>query len=150
MRLTETDTPAAVSRPAEAAPRLAIILTGVFLVGVLVWRGNHTPRDGPHAVLDPGFMVDVNRADAATLQLLPGLGPSIAENVVKHRETAGPFRRAEELEQVRMIGPVLRERMTPWITLGPPADHGGVKPPAAMPLSPYLNPKSGDADASPR
>ena len=90
----------------------------VALVGVLAWRLAHLPSDQPHAERNPGFRVDVNRADADTLQLLPGLGPSIAANVVQYRETVGPFEPTDQLEEVKMIGPVLRARIEPWVTLG--------------------------------
>lgn len=79
------------------------------------------------------------------MQLLPGLGPSIAANVVKRRETAGPFRRIEELEEVRMIGTVLRTRLTPWVTLGDPTAVA-----LPDPLSPPANPKPGGEGGAPR
>lgn len=104
----------------KRAERLVVVLTVIALGGVMLWRVNHLPSDQPHTVRDPGFLVDVNQSDADTLQLLPGLGPSIAANVVTRRETDGPFRSKAQLEEVRMIGPVLRERIEPWVTLEPP------------------------------
>lgn len=98
------------------ASRLAWWMSALALGGVLLWRLTHLPHDQSHPPIDAGYRIDLNRADAATLQLLPGLGPSIAENVVHHRQTHGPFRAAAELENVRMIGPVLRERIEPWVT----------------------------------
>lgn len=109
--------------PKRATP-LATLLIAAALVGIMLWRVGHPPSPQPHAERNPGFRVDVNRSDADTLQLLPGLGPSIAENVVTRRETVGPFRSKAELQDVRMIGPVLRERIEPWVTLGPPQPPG--------------------------
>ncbi len=114
-----------------------MVLVAGALGLTLVWRWNHPPSVEPHAPRDPGFRVDVNRADTATLQLLPGLGPSIAENVVRRRETAGPFERVEDLQNVRMIGEVLQSRIAPWVTLGQP--EGAV---VALPLNPTLTPPS--------
>ncbi|MEM1028328.1 MAG: helix-hairpin-helix domain-containing protein [Planctomycetota bacterium] len=109
--------PTAPSEPRRAF-KLAGVLLLVALVGVLAWRLDHLPSDQPHAERNPGFLVDVNQADTETLQLLPGLGPSIAANVVQYRETVGPFETTDQLEQVKMIDPVLRARIEPWVTLG--------------------------------
>lgn len=122
------------------ASRLAMGLVAGALLVTLAWRLNHLPSVEPHPPRDPGFLVDVNRADADTLQLLPGLGPSIAQNVVTRRETAGPFERVEDLQDVRMIGEILQTRIAPWVTLGKPM--GAV---VALPLNPPLNPP-GDAE----
>ncbi|MEM7627754.1 MAG: helix-hairpin-helix domain-containing protein [Planctomycetota bacterium] len=92
----------------------------ITLVGVASGRFVAAPATNRDAgPLDSGYRIDVNRGDADTLQLLPGIGPSIAENVVAWRTEHGPFATPAELENVRMIGPVLRERITPWITFGP-------------------------------
>ena len=49
--------------------------------------------------------LDVNSADAAALENLPGLGPVLAARIVAYRKRFGPFANAEELIQVRGIGP---------------------------------------------
>ncbi|MBB6430897.1 ComEA family DNA-binding protein [Algisphaera agarilytica] len=96
---------------------LAIVLLFGMWGGVTGWRLFHLPSAGPHVARGPGFRIDINRADTATLQLLPGVGPSLAENVIEYRETVGPFQDAADLEQVQMIGPVLRQRIEPWVTV---------------------------------
>jgi competence protein ComEA len=48
--------------------------------------------------------VNLNRASRAELERLPGVGPSLAERIVEHRERHGPFRRAEHLMSVRGFG----------------------------------------------
>ena len=49
--------------------------------------------------------VDLNRASAAELDELPGIGPATAAAIVEHREQHGPFASVEDLEAVRGIGP---------------------------------------------
>ena len=49
--------------------------------------------------------VDPNRADAAALQRLPGVGAATAAAIIAARDTGGPFRTAEDLLRVRGIGP---------------------------------------------
>jgi competence protein ComEA len=55
-------------------------------------------------------LVDLNTADAAALDALPGIGPVLAERIVSHRED-GPFSTVDELADVAGIGPTLLERL---------------------------------------
>lgn len=58
-----------------------------------------------------GPVVDVNRADAAALATLPGVGPVLAARIIAHRDSAGPFRKPEDLLAVSGIGPSTLERV---------------------------------------
>ena len=51
-----------------------------------------------------GLPIDPNRADAATLESLPGVGPARARAILTARGRE-PFRRVEDLERVPGIGP---------------------------------------------
>jgi len=59
--------------------------------------------------------LDLNRADAADLDALPGIGPVLARRIVDFRREHGPFRRVEELRAVRGVGPRLLERIRPRV-----------------------------------
>jgi competence protein ComEA len=48
--------------------------------------------------------LDLNHANAAQLEELPGVGPATAAAIVAHRETNGPFRSVDDLLDVRGIG----------------------------------------------
>lgn len=47
-----------------------------------------------------GPMVDLNRADEAELESLPGVGPSTAKAIVSYRQKNGPFQCIEDLMKV--------------------------------------------------
>jgi competence protein ComEA len=50
-------------------------------------------------------LVNINTADAATLvRQLKGVGPTRAEEIVRHREAFGPFASTDELIEVKGIG----------------------------------------------
>jgi competence protein ComEA len=55
--------------------------------------------------------VNVNRADAADLESLPGIGPVLAERIVADRAANGPFAGLGDLERVPGIGPALVARL---------------------------------------
>jgi competence protein ComEA len=55
--------------------------------------------------------VDLNRADAATLETLPGIGPALAAAIVESRERDGPFSTIDDLTRVSGIGPATVARL---------------------------------------
>jgi competence protein ComEA len=61
--------------------------------------------------LAPEERLDPNRATAAQLDRLPGIGPATARAIVTSREEAGPFAAAEELTRVRGLGPAALARI---------------------------------------
>ncbi len=67
---------------------------------------------------DGGELVNINSADVAALDTLPGIGPSTAEKIVEYRETNGPFATIDEITSVSGIGPAKFEQIQPFITVG--------------------------------
>jgi len=49
-------------------------------------------------------LIDLNTADRETLDLLPGIGPAMAERIVNDREANGPFESVDDLVRVHGIG----------------------------------------------
>ncbi len=97
--------------------------------GVRVWvprKGAAEPPSGPTAsgsivttpTVAPSFQVDINQADVTELDMLPGIGPALAQRIVEYRREHGPFQRVEDLLQVRGIGPAKLEQLRPYITVG--------------------------------
>ena len=62
-------------------------------------------------------LVNINTADAAALQQLPGVGPKTAERIVEHRAAHGPFRSVADLANIRGIGPRTVEQLRPLVTV---------------------------------
>lgn len=60
--------------------------------------------DAPVAELMPGERVNINTADSARLQLLPGVGEATADSIIAYREEHGGFRKAEDIMNVSGIG----------------------------------------------
>jgi competence ComEA-like helix-hairpin-helix protein len=67
------------------------------------------------ARLSAARRVDVNTADAAELERLPGVGPQLARLIVAEREARGRFRSAAELSRVPGIGPKTAARLGEYV-----------------------------------
>ncbi|MBT0994726.1 ComEA family DNA-binding protein [Cellulomonas sp. DKR-3] len=63
-----------------------------------------------------GGLVDLNTADEAALDTLPGIGPVLAARIVEHRTTQ-PFAQVDDLEDVPGIGPALLAELRPLVTV---------------------------------
>ncbi len=62
--------------------------------------------------------VNINKASVQELQTLRGIGPSLADRIVKYREThGGRFEKAEDLTQVNGIGPSKFQKIKDHVTL---------------------------------
>ena len=68
-------------------------------------------------VATPDGPVDVNSASVEQLEALPGIGPSIAAAIVRHREEHGPFRTVDDLADVAGIGPAKLEAIRELVTV---------------------------------
>ncbi|EKP94946.1 ComEA family DNA-binding protein [Thermaerobacter subterraneus] len=74
---------------------------------------------GAGAAGGPQGRIDINRATAAELEALPGIGPALAQRIVADREVNGPFRRPQDLTRVPGIGEKTLAQLLPHITAGP-------------------------------
>ena len=52
----------------------------------------------------PAAVVNINTASAAELEALPGIGAKTAARIVDYRQKNGPFKKIEELMNVRGVG----------------------------------------------
>lgn len=62
-------------------------------------------------------LVNINKATQAELELLPGIGPALAGRIIEHRTLRGAFRRVEDLDAVKGIGPKMLERLWPLVSV---------------------------------
>ncbi len=65
-------------------------------------------------------VVNVNQASADELARLPRVGPSLAGKIVAHREQHGPFKRAQDLMEVKGIGEKMFAILQPYLAVSGP------------------------------
>ncbi|MEM9295295.1 MAG: helix-hairpin-helix domain-containing protein, partial [Planctomycetota bacterium] len=84
------------------------------VVALLVGWGDAARPAASEVARSTGELVDMNRADADRLRLLPEVGPGRAHRIVSEREANGAFGSVAELERVSGIGPAVRGGLEPW------------------------------------
>lgn len=112
-------------RPLGRAEQAALVgLSALVLCLAAVGAGVRAAR--PAVRVEFGgrapYRIDLNRAPAEELTLLPDVGPVRAQRIVEWRREHGPFTSFDQLTQVSGISPRVAERIAEFATLGPPAD----------------------------
>jgi competence protein ComEA len=68
--------------------------------------------------------ININTASPAELEALPGIGAKTAARIVEYRQKNGPFKKVEELMNVRGVGEKNFLKLKPQITVAAAkADH---------------------------
>ena len=100
-----------------------LVALGLVVLGAGRWYGGReslaeSVGEGPLGQ----FQVDVNRAGAAELALLPGIGTTLAERIIQSRQVEGPFQEPAQLKRVNGIGPVKAKQIAAYLFFLPPAE----------------------------
>ncbi|MET8806484.1 Tex family protein [Streptomyces sp. NPDC004546] len=80
-----------------------------------------------------GVGVDVNTASVPLLSRVSGISSGLAENIVAHRDTNGPFKSRSELKKVARLGPKAYEQCAGFLRIrggDDPLDSSSVHPEA--------------------
>ena len=113
----EPNNPSAVPRSTQ----IGMAVLALFLAGMLLWHGytesKPLPLQQEHGSI--AYRIDVNTATEAELQLLPGVGPSLAGKIHAHRGNNGPYQSIDDLQQVPGIGQTTLNTLKPWIETSP-------------------------------
>jgi uncharacterized protein len=91
--------------------------------------------------------VDVNTASAPLLTRVSGIGSGLAENIVLHRDTNGPFRARRALKDVPRLGPKAFEQCAGFLRIpggDDPLDASSVHPEAYPVVRRIMDATSGD------
>jgi len=76
----------------------------------------------------PVHPVNLNSANAAELQQVPGIGPSTADKILQMRKAYGAFKSVDDLPAIKGIGQKRLDKMRKYLTVG--------KPPTNRPATP--------------
>ena len=97
----------------------ALVLGGYLFVRTYAWPTKDAPGL-PVVVSDESpeytgtFVLDPNSAPADSLELLPGIGPALADSIVKYRALQ-KFDKVDDITIVPGIGKKTLEKMRPYL-----------------------------------
>ena len=75
------------------------------------------PEEAETAPEGMASRVNLNTADAAALESLPGIGPALAQRIIDYRMANGPFQTTAEIQDVRGIGAGIYAKIKDSITV---------------------------------
>jgi len=64
-----------------------------------------------------GMPVSINTESLESLTAVPGIGPKLAELIIRERESLGGFKSLDEILSIKGIGPALYGKISPYLVL---------------------------------
>ena len=94
---------------------------GVGVLALLVVSPSYVRAQAPAASVEKAAtVINLNTASAADLENLPGVGAKMAERIVEYRQKNGPFKKIEDLMNVKGIGEKNFLKLKARLTVGAP------------------------------
>ncbi|MBX3365645.1 MAG: helix-hairpin-helix domain-containing protein [Phycisphaeraceae bacterium] len=113
MRSVQQTMPEAVCTHGPAKWAAVVVLLTAWTALGLVWHSRSAPEGAFRG--SAAHRVSLNEAGAEELELLPGIGPALADRIIEDRAANGPYAGVNELARVRGIGPRIVERVQRFV-----------------------------------
>ena len=94
---------------------LALVIVGIWIAVGQLWRRGEPQRP----ITAAEYWVDINRANERDLLNLPEVGPTLAGNILSHRQQHGDFRSLSDVGDVPGVGPQTLKQLAPFLTFTP-------------------------------
>ncbi len=114
--------------PQSQGRSFAVVAAGLLLLSLgreqwrrpfdVGWAEQMRVRWAQVSPLAMGEPININEADETLLMALPGVGPSLASQIVQHRQRRGEFRSLRALRGVRGIGPSKQQALISFAVVG--------------------------------
>ena len=107
---------------------VAVAILGIASITGVLWSMRSQPLPvaaavAEHESVDPAparMQLDLNAATTDQLNLLPGIGPTLAQRIVEYRDTNGPYQNLKDLDDVKGIGPKTLAHLEEWVIIEGP------------------------------
>lgn len=99
-------------RPADQQTAAVVLaISTALLFGYSAVTKYDTPTAKPYK-----FSINVNAATQGELQMLPGIGPKLAESIIQYRDQHAPFNESIEIINVKGIGTKKFHAIKPYLS----------------------------------
>lgn len=98
----------------------SLLVASVFFGGLSLMgldRLSAAPKSEIQVESQAAQVINVNRASLEELQAVRGIGPALAERIIQYREEHGPFKRVDDLTEIRGIGEAKLEKIKSQVTI---------------------------------
>ena len=107
-RQTRLATPQYLPLRREQATMAAILIICVIAMVFYFWHRNIVENgliDIDHAApVELKYVININDAPWPAIANLPGIGPTLAQQIVEYRDEIGPFNKIDDIKNIRGIG----------------------------------------------
>ncbi len=86
------------------AVRTCVVVALVFVAQAWLVAQQKAPAAKTGNTSAPATLVNLNTATVQQLDTLPGIGAKVAARIIEYRQKNGPFKKIEDLMNVRGIG----------------------------------------------
>lgn len=97
---------------------LLILISALIALNAVNFIRKEKLRQSACLVTEEGKLeLSLNAVSAEELCDLPGIGPVLAERIIRYREQRGRFESLDELRRVKGIGDKLYNKISPYVKL---------------------------------
>jgi comEA protein len=101
----------------ESIVLIVIVIFLIILNIIAYMRREEVRKDTAFLIEEFAVKISVNQAMTDELELLPGIGPALADRIISYREEHGDFEDIGDLKKVKGIGDRVLEQISPFIKL---------------------------------
>ncbi len=95
---------------------LSLLITIFIIINIFSYLQLNKNKKGYALIIEEGIdQISLNEADIDEIEMLPGIGPSLARRIIEYRNQNGDFKNIEDLKKVKGIGDRLFEKIKPYI-----------------------------------
>ncbi|MCJ8330061.1 MAG: helix-hairpin-helix domain-containing protein [Lentisphaeria bacterium] len=117
MSETKTTPEEAISPKSRKPFSLGFLFILAFFIGLAWTLLKEEPPVNTRVKKNMSLPIDVNTANRAELQKVPGIGPGIARNIIVYRKSNGEFKNWNELQKVKGLGPKKIKRIKKFLKI---------------------------------
>jgi competence protein ComEA len=101
--------------------RVLLIVLSIVALAALPGAAQDKPSSAKSSAAKgastPSAPININTATQAQFESLPGLGAKVAERILEYRQKNGPFKKVEDLMNVKGIGEKSFLKLKPFLTI---------------------------------